>query len=267
MPIVAAAQMTSSADKTRNIDVAEGLIETACAQGARLVGLPETFNFMGPDAEKSAAAEALDGPTLTRLAKLAKARGIHLLAGTILEAGAPGGRLYNTSVLLGPTGERLAVYRKIHLFDVAIKDGATYRESDAVAPGKDVVVAKTEVATLGLSVCYDLRFPELYRRLSRQGAEVLFVPAAFTYLTGQDHWEVLLRARAIENLTFVIAPAQVGYHSEKKRTWGHAMIIDPWGRVLAQAEDGEGVEVADLDLAYQARRRQELPALQHRVLD
>jgi predicted amidohydrolase len=267
MPIVAAVQMTSSGDVAANLEVAEGLIERACAQGANLVALPENFAFMGPDAGKGEVAEALDGPILTRLGKLALARRIHLLAGSILEAGAPGGRLYNTSVLLGPGGERLAAYRKIHLFDVAIPDGATYRESEAVAPGKEVVVVPTELAQLGLSICYDLRFPELYRRLSRAGAQVLFVPAAFTYLTGQDHWEVLLRARAIENLCFVVAPAQVGAHSERRRTWGHAMVIDPWGRIRAQVEEGAGLALAELDLAGQARMRTELPALGHRVLD
>ncbi len=265
--LAAAVQMTSTADKAKNLDLAERLVGDACARGARLVGLPENFTFMGPDADKPKIAEPLDGPTLARMADLAKRKRIYLLAGSVLESGAPGGRFYNTSVLFSPEGKQLAVYRKMHLFDVKIPDGATYQESAAVAPGQDVVVTKTELATLGLSICYDLRFPELFRRMSKAGAELLFVPAAFTYMTGKDHWEVLLRARAIENLSFVIAPAQVGQHAERRQTWGHAMIISPWGQILAQVPEGEGVAVAEIDLSQQAKVRRELPALSHRVLE
>lgn len=266
MHLIAAAQMVSTADKAYNLDAASRLVRQAAGMGARLVGLPENFSWMGSEAERPSAAESLDGPTLSRMAELAREQRVTLLAGSILETGAPGGRLYNTSVLFGPEGERLAVYRKMHLFDVEVGDGATYHESAAVAPGTEVVSATTEVGRLGLSVCYDLRFPELYRRLSRGGATLLAVPAAFTLMTGKDHWEVLLRARAIENQCYVFAPAQGGRHSDKRVTYGHAMVVDPWGLVTARASEGEGLAVAPVDPDLQARIRLNLPCLQHRRL-
>ncbi|MFZ5472064.1 MAG: carbon-nitrogen hydrolase family protein [Myxococcota bacterium] len=266
MALIAAVQMTSGADKAANVETATRLVRQAAERGAQLVGLPENVVWMGPERDRPGAAEPLDGPTLSRFAQLARELGLTLLAGSVLETGAPGGKLYNTSVLFGPAGERLAVYRKIHLFDVDVGDGATYRESDAVAPGSEVVVAPTDIGKVGLSVCYDLRFPELYRKLSAQGATLLTVPAAFTLMTGKDHWEVLLRARAIENQAYVLAPAQWGKHSEKRQTYGHAMVVDPWGLVVARASDGEGVTVAQLDLELLARIRKNLPALEHRRL-
>ena len=265
--LAAAVQMTSGADKAQNLETGNRLIRKAKSLGAAFVGLPENWSWMGPEAERDAAAEALEGPTLQAMAAMAKELGITLLAGSVLEAGAPGGRLYNTSVLFGPDGARLAVYRKIHLFDVEVGDGQTYRESAKVAPGAEVVVADTPVGRVGLSVCYDLRFPELYRRLSAQGATLLAVPAAFTLMTGKDHWEVLLRARAIENQCHVVAPAQWGKHPKDRLTYGHALVADPWGTVLACAPDGEGVAVAEVDPAQTARIRRTLPALQHRRLD
>jgi len=265
-PLVAAVQMTSTADKAKNVEIATGWIREAARRGAQWIGLPENFAWMGPDAERAAAAEGLDGPTLTRISGLARELEVYLLAGSILETGAPGGRLHNTSVLYGPGGERVAVYRKIHLFDVDIPDGARYRESEAVAPGKDVVTADVGFATVGLSVCYDLRFPELYRQLSRAGATLLTVPAAFTLMTGKDHWEVLLRARAIENQCYLVAPAQWGRHSEKRVTYGSAMVVDPWGLVVARASEGEGLALAAYDPEALARVRRELPALGHRRL-
>ncbi|MET0404909.1 MAG: carbon-nitrogen hydrolase family protein, partial [Cystobacter sp.] len=199
--------------------------------------------------------------------RLARERKVTLLSGSILEQGAPGGRLYNTTVVFGPDGSRLAVYRKIHLFDVDVGDGTPYLESAAVAPGAEVVVADTEVGRLGLSICYDLRFPELYRRLSAGGATLVAVPAAFTLMTGKDHWEVLLRARAIENQCYVFAPAQGGRHSPQRVTWGHAMVVDPWGLVTARASEGEGLAVAAMDTELLARIRRNLPCLQHRRLE
>jgi predicted amidohydrolase len=266
MHLIAAAQMTSAADKAANLEAATRLVRRAAGLGARLVGLPENFSWMGPEPERASAAESLEGPTLARMASLARELSVTLLAGSVLETGAPGGRLYNTSVLFGPTGERLAVYRKMHLFDVEVGDGATYRESAAVAPGTEVVSAETEAGRLGLSVCYDLRFPELYRELARQGATLLAVPAAFTLMTGKDHWEVLLRARAIENQAYVLAPAQQGRHSESRMTWGHAMVVDPWGLVTARASEGEGLALAPVDPALTARIRRNLPCLDHRRL-
>ncbi|MBL9037742.1 MAG: carbon-nitrogen hydrolase family protein [Archangium sp.] len=264
--LMAAVQMTSGADKAANLDAAERLVRKAAKLGANFVGLPENFGWMGPEPERAGSAEALDGPTLTRMAELAKDLRITLLAGSVLESGAPGGRLFNTSALFGPDGARLGVYRKIHLFDVQVGDGQTYRESAAVAPGTEVVVADAPVGRVGLSVCYDLRFPELYRRHADAGAVLLTVPAAFTLMTGKDHWEVLLRARAIENQAYVVAPAQQGKHPKDRQTWGHAMVIDPWGLVTARASEGEGVAIAPFDGDLLARVRSTLPALQHRQL-
>ena len=266
MWLAAAAQMTSGPDKAHNVETATGLVRRAAALGAKLVGLPENFAWMGPDKARADAAESLDGPTLARMATLARELKITLLAGSIPERGAPGGRFYNTSALFGPGGDRLAVYRKIHLFDVEVGDGARYCESESIAPGTEVTAAETELGRIGLSICYDLRFPELYRRLAADGAMLLTVPAAFTLTTGKDHWEVLLRARAIENQAYVLAPAQFGRHTESRSTYGHGMLVDPWGLVIARASDGEGLAVGPIDPSLQARIRKNLPALAHRRL-
>lgn len=263
--LAAAVQLTSVADKAKNIERALELIDEACARGARFVALPENVDFMGPEQEKLEGAEDLDGPTFRALSEKARERGIILLAGTIAErAPGPQKKVHNTSVLYGPDGKALAVYRKIHLFDVDLADGSRYRESDCVAPGEDVVVVKTGLASFGMSVCYDVRFPELYRRLAALGAEVLLVPAAFTLHTGKDHWEVLLRARAIESTAYVIAPAQVGRHSPTRVTYGNSMIIDPWGVVIARCSDGPGVCVAEIAPSVLDRVRREIPSLGHR---
>lgn len=264
--LIAAAQMNSQADKAKNIDAAVRLVRQAKELGASFVGLPENFAWMGPEPERPSAAETLDGYTLGRMAQLAKELKITLLAGSILEAGAPEGKLFNTSVLFGPDGATLGVYRKIHLFDVDVGDGVAYRESDGVAHGHEVVCADAPLGKVGLSVCYDVRFPELYRKLSKKGASLICVPAAFTLMTGKDHWEVLLRARAIENQAYVIAPAQHGLHGEKRQTFGHAMIVDPWGLVTARASGGEGLAVGQFDLELLERVRNSLPALSHRRL-
>jgi predicted amidohydrolase len=266
MALIAAVQMNSGADKARNLETATRLVRRAAELGAQLVGLPENFSWMGPESERPGAAEALDGPALTRMASLARELSITLLAGSILESGAPGGRLYNTSVLFAPDGSRLGAYRKIHLFDVDVGDGASYRESAAVAPGTEVIAVDCPVGRVGLSVCYDLRFPELYRRLSSQGATILTVPSAFTLTTGKDHWEVLLRARAIENQAYMLAPAQFGRHSERRITYGHAMVVDPWGLVIGLASDGEGLALGAMDTELIKDVRRKLPALDHRRL-
>jgi len=264
MFLAAALQMTTLADKDENVRVALALIERAVAAGAAFVALPENVAYMGPEREKGKAAEALDGPTLQAFAAKAREKHIFLLAGSILETGGPEGRFYNTSVLFGPDGQRLALYRKIHLFDVDIADGARYRESETIEPGSEVVVVETPLAKVGMAICYDLRFPELFRAQAAKGAELLCIPAAFTAHTGKDHWEVLLRARAIENTCFVVAPAQFGQHSEKRVTYGNALIADPWGRVLARAKDGEPMAVALIDPRVLAQVRQEIPSLRHR---
>jgi predicted amidohydrolase len=257
--LIAAAQMVSGPDRTKNLEVATRLVRRAVERGASLVGLPENVAWMGSEKDRPGAAERLDGPSLTRFAELARELRVHLLAGSIMEAGAPGGRVYNTSVLLGPEGQSLAVYRKIHLFDAEVGDGATYRESDTVAPGEVPVTAETPLGVVGLTICYDLRFPELYRALAGAGATLLTVPAAFTLMTGKDHWEVLLRARAIENQAYVLAPAQGGRHTDQRVTYGHAMVVD-------RASDGEGLALAEVDLEVLARVRRNLPALRHRRL-
>lgn len=266
MFLAAALQMTTLDDKEANVCKALSLVDEAAARGAQFVALPENVVYMGPEKDKGKTAEPLDGPTLVRFSDKAREKRIHLLAGSILESGAPGGRFYNTSALFGPDGKRLAVYRKIHLFDVDIPDGARYRESETIAPGTEAVVAETSLGKVGLSICYDLRFPELYRKLSSKGAEILCVPAAFTAHTGKDHWEVLLRARAIENTCFVVAPAQFGKHSEKRTTYGNALVADPWGTVIARASDGEGMAVGPIDPQVLQRVRREVPSLSHRRL-
>ncbi len=262
--LLAACQMNSGAVKAENRDQATALVERAHRLGAQFIGLPENVSFMGPETERAANAEPLDGLFLAHFAALAKALRVTLLVGSTLESGGPNGKLYNTSVLLSPDGARLAVYRKIHLFDVDVGDGQPYRESDAVAAGTEAVVAETALGKVGLSVCYDLRFPELYRTHSAKGAVLLTVPSAFTLATGKDHWEVLLRARAIENQCYVVAPAQQGKHGANRMTWGHSMIIDPWGLVVARASEGIGVTMAEFDAQLIQRYRTSLPALSHR---
>ncbi len=267
MPFAAVCQMNSGPDHQKNLAQACELVTRAAALGASLVSLPENFELMASSAEKRDQAETLDGPTLATLRNLARALGITLLCGSFAEKSEDPQKVYNTSVLVGPTGATLAVYRKIHLFDVEIHDGASYHESELVIPGRDPVTAETALGRLGLSVCYDLRFPELYRRLSSAGATLLAVPAAFTLMTGKDHWEVLLRARAIENQCYVIAAAQHGSHPGNRLTWGHSMIVDPWGTVLCCCPDGPGVALAEIDANALAKIRSSLPALMHRRLE
>jgi deaminated glutathione amidase len=262
--LAAAIQMNAGPDKAANLERAERLVRVGAGRGANLVALPEVFNWRGKRNEQAAAAETLDGQSLTLMARLARELQIHIVAGSITEQAAAGeSRCYNTSALLGPDGGRIAVYRKIHLFDVDLPGRVTVRESDAKLAGADVVTGKTPLGTIGLTICYDLRFPELYRRLTFAGAQILAIPCAFTFPTGEAHWEPLLRARAIENQAYVIAPAQFGPNIYGYSDYGNSMIVDPWGRVLARAADQEGVVVAPIDLEYQDRVRRELPALKH----
>ncbi len=260
---VAAVQLNSQEDKDRNLEVAERLVRAAAADGAELVCLPEKWTLLGgPDALR-AGAEPLDGPSLSAARGWARELGVHLLAGSIAERVEGQEQLSNTSVLIDPNGEDLATYRKIHMFDVEV-EGVTYRESDTEQPGEELVSAPIGELELGLTVCYDLRFPELYRILAVRGAEAVSVPSAFTAPTGRAHWEVLLRARAIENQVFVIAPDQVGSAPPHYESFGHSAIVDPWGTVLAMAPDGECFVAADLDLAEQRRIREKLPSLANR---
>ncbi len=258
----AAVQLWAGSDKAQNLDKAEAFVRDAQRQGARLVVLPEVFLWRGEHDQEAAAAESIPGPSTQRLSALARQLGIHLLAGSILEAnGSP--RPYNTSLLFDPRGEIIGRYRKLHLFDVDIPGHVTIRESDMRAPGDDVVVVATELGSIGLSICYDLRFPELYRALTSRGAEIIVVPAAFTFATGAAHWEILLRARAIENQVYVIAPDQIGKSPSGVVDFGNSMIVDPWGQTLARAADREMIIVAEIDLGYQQQVRTQLPALSH----
>lgn len=265
--LAAAIQMTSTADSEANLARAESLVQEAARRQARFIGLPENFAFLRAEGEPVAEPQELDGSWVRRMAALAQRLEITLLLGSVPERIPGDRRIYNTSVLLGADGRLVASYRKIHLFDVDLPDMEHLKESRGVAFGSEIVVADPGFGPLGLSICYDLRFPELYRELTRRGARVLAVPSAFTERTGKAHWEVLLRARAVENLAYVVAPAQFGTHSRGRASYGHAMIVDPWGTVLAQVADGEGLAIAELDFDRQDRLRRELPALSHRRLD
>jgi len=263
----AAVQMTSGEDKERNLEAAERLIREAAGQGARLVALPELFNCLGRKESVVQAAEPVPGPTTRRMGDLARRLRVTLLAGSLCEQVEGTGKVFNTSLLFDDSGHLMARYRKIHLFDVDLPGRVSYQESSWMAPGRDVVSAETDHGRLGLSICYDLRFPELYRSLVRQGCRILMVPSAFSLPTGRDHWEVLLRSRAIENQAYVIAPNQYGQHTPGFATCGRSAIIDPWGVPLAVAPDGEGVILARIDSRRQDTIRRELPALSHRQLD
>ena len=259
----AAIQMTAGSDKAANLECAERLIRIAVNHGAALVALPETFNWRGKRGEDIAAAETLEGESISMMARLAVELKIHLLAGSITERIEGQEKTYNTSVMLGPDGAKMGVYRKIHLFDIELPGRVSMKESASRESGTDVVCVGASVGAIGLSVCYDLRFPELYRRLAFEGAKILTVPSCFTFPTGEAHWEPLLRARAIENQAYVIAPAQFGPNVHGYSDYGNSMIIDPWGRVLGRASDQEGVVMAPIDLHYLDRVRQQMPALSH----
>jgi deaminated glutathione amidase len=258
----AVVQLNSTGDKERNLASAERLVRAAAADGAELVALPEKWNLLAAGEQLLAGAEPLDGASLSAARSWARELGVALLAGSVPERGS-GEKAFNTSVLIGPGGEDLAVYRKIHMFDVDA-GGVSYRESAHEEPGEEIVTTELGGLVVGLSVCYDLRFPELYRILALRGAKLLAVPSAFTAATGRDHWEVLLRARAIESQAFVLAPNQVGEAPPHFSSFGHSSIVDPWGVVLASAPDGEGFVAADLDLADLERVRESLPSLANR---
>lgn len=261
----AVVQLTTTEDVAASFALAERLVAKAAGMGAKLIVLPENVSFMGGEAEKLRLAESIEGPAFQRLGALAKQHGVWLLGGTLPEKSA-GQKAYNTSTLWSPAGKLHARYRKIHLFDVAVGEGATHQESSSVEPGASPVVAETPLGRIGMTVCYDLRFPLLYRALSRAGAEILTVPAAFTVPTGRDHWEVLLRARAIENQCYVLAAGQHGANTDTRRTFGRSMIIDPWGTVLAVVPDEPGVALAELDLDRLHALRKRLPCLEHERL-
>jgi predicted amidohydrolase len=259
----AAVQLNSTDEYDRNLEVAERLVRGAAARGAELIVLPEKWTVLGPPEALRSCAEPLDGRALTAAAGWARELGIHLVAGSIPELVPDREKLANTSVMFGPDGERRAVYRKIHMFDVEVGD-VTYRESADEQAGDEIVLGEAGGVMVGLTVCYDLRFPELYRILALRGARLITVPSAFTERTGRDHWEVLIRARAIEDQVFMVAAGQIGFAAPHYRSYGRSMIVDPWGVVTAQAPDTEGFVTADLDFTIQNEMRNSLPSLRHR---
>lgn len=265
--LAACIQLRSTEHVSANLARLSALVERAAAHGAALVTTPENTPYLGPPAGKLATAEPLDGPVAARLADLARRHRIHLLVGSVGER-LDDRRCYNTALLYGPEGDLVATYRKLHLFDIDLPDGPRFQESAHIAPGAEVVVADTPLGRLGLSICYDLRFPELYRALVDRGAELFAVPSAFTLQTGRDHWHPLLRARAIESQCWVLAPAQEGRHDERGARWsyGHSLIVDPWGTVVAECGDGEGLCLAEVDLDRVRRVRAALPVSAHRRL-
>ena len=270
MPLVSAIQMTSGPDVSANLRQALGLLEQAAGSGAQLAALPENFSFMGlGDGDKRRVAEDDGrGPVQDFLAESARRLGLWIVGGTVPMRGAADGRVAAACLVHDSAGERRARYDKIHLFDIQVPERPeSYRESANVAPGSTPVVVDTPVGRLGLSVCYDVRFPELFRKLSAAGAELLTVPSAFTEPTGRAHWEILLRARAIENLCGLIAPAQSGFHPNGRETYGDSMIVDHWGRVLERLPRGRGCITAEIDLERQRRDRGSFPSLTHRVFN
>ena len=261
--LAAAVQLNSRNDSAANLDSITRLVASTAGEGARLVVLPEYANYLADD-DKLAHAEPIEGPTVSAYRDLARRHGIVLHCGSFLERSGDPQRAYNTSVLIAPDGEIIATYRKIHLFDVAIGDRVENLESSHILPGNRSVVARTPVGDIGMAICYDVRFPELFRALTDQGAGLIAIPAAFTLYTGKDHWEVLLRARAIENQVFIVAPGQWGSHPNARACFGASMIIDPWGTVLARASEGVGYIVAPIDPALTTRVRQQIPCRDNR---
>lgn len=263
--IVAVGQMTSTENKKENLEKVLCIIENAAKLGAKFVGLPENFAFMGAaDGASVQAAEPLDGPTIKMLRKTAEHFGVWLSLGGFQEKVRGKEKIYNTHIVVDDRGDIVAIYRKIHLFSVTLPDGEVYDEARSILGGEEIITVKTPFFTAGLSICYDLRFPGIYAGLRDRGAEILLVPAAFTAYTGVAHWEILLRARAIETQSYVFAPAQIGHHNEKRETYGHAMIVDPWGTVLAECEENCEIALAEIDLAFLQKLRNDMPVWKHR---
>lgn len=268
--LVAVCQMNSTNDVNRNLGICKDLVKKAKSRGAKVVFLPECFDYVGESREQSVSMAApLDSPRIQGLCELAKELGVWLSLGGYHEKGpADDNRVYNSHIIVDDSGSVVAVYRKVHLFDVDVKDGPKLKESDTCIPGNQIVPPiHTPVGNIGLAICYDVRFPEMSLVLAQQGAQILTFPSAFTQITGSAHWEVLLRCRAIENQCYVIAAAQTGQHNEKRRSYGHAMIVDPWGTVIAQCREGNDVCVAEIDLSYLDKVRQQMPVMKHKRND
>ncbi|WP_093423995.1 carbon-nitrogen hydrolase family protein [Tranquillimonas alkanivorans] len=264
---VAVCQLNSQDDKEKNVTEALELVDRASREQLDLIALPEYLDFQGPREQALAVAEGENGETLQRFQAKARELGVAILMGSVRVQGASEGKVLNRSILIDKSGDVVAHYDKTHLYDVDLPGRVTYKESDTIEPGRDIVVASLEGRKVGMSICYDVRFPELYRLLALEGAQVLFVPAAFALYTGRDHWEVLLRARAIENQCFVVAPGQIGPYPPSGACNGRSMIIDPWGNVMAQAPDRVGYVVAELEFDLLDKVRAEMPSLQNRRAD
>lgn len=262
---IAVIQVNSQDDPAQNLAMVEHFVDQAATMGAQCVALPEYWSYLGHADGFEQAAQTVPGPFIERLQEKARQHRMLVHSGSILERHpALPGKFYNTSVLINRAGELVALYRKIHLFDVNLTNGEKHYESARIVPGDELVTAEIDGITFGMTICYDLRFPELYRLLALRSAQIVFVPAGFTLHTGRDHWEILLRARAIENLCYVVAPAQVGSYPPNKQCFGRSMIVDPWGLVLAQAPDVPGVTMAEIDLAAITRARAQIPCLENR---
>ncbi len=258
-------QVNSRDNPAENLSNVERFLDQAADMGAQFVGLPEYWSYLGPYSGFEGAAQSISGPFIERLQEKARKHKMIVHGGSIVERHPKiPGKFYNTSVLINRDGEIVARYRKIHLFDVNLTNGEKHYESERIVPGNEIVTAKIDGITFGLAICYDLRFPELTRLLALRGAQILMMPAGFTLHTGRDHWEVLLRARAIENLCYVVAPAQVGTYPPNKQCFGRSMIVDPWGLVLAQAQDMPAIIMADLDLTRIDAARAQIPCLENR---
>ena len=274
MFLAACIQLCCNEEVQENLNRAEGLIRRAASHGARLIVTPENTPFLGAQFHKVEQAESVDGPIITRFRRLADELQVFILIGSFAEQRCLTGgqvdkdRCYNTSVLIDPQGQLVKTYRKIHLFDVDVPGGLSVKESDTIAPGETVVVAETELGNIGMAICYDLRFPELFQAQVRRGAQILMVPSAFTLTTGKDHWHALLRARAIENGSYVMAAAQWGIHDAdgKRKSYGHSVIIDPWGVVIGEAGDGETICFAEIDLDRVLSVRRSIPVQENRRL-
>ena len=268
MFLASVVQLNSSSDAVASNAMAHALIRTAAQRGAALIVTPENTNFLGPHDEKVRIAESIDGPTVRSYSELAKELQVHLILGSFNERAPTPGKCYNTSVLFLPDGTIGSTYRKIHLFDVDCGPSVRFKESDTVEAGTETSLTETSLGNIGLSICYDLRFPELYRRYASQQAEILTVPSAFTMTTGKDHWHPLIRARAIENQCYVLAAGQHGAHDDQglRESFGHSMIVDPWGHVVAMCPDGPGVAIAEIDLKRVQAVRDGMPTMAHRRL-
>jgi len=266
-PRLAVCQMASKDDKEANIESALSLLDEAANKGADMAALPEMFTYMGKKEMYRNAAEEVPGPVSTKLANKAKEHAMWVHGGSMFEIADEQDKVHNTTVVFDPTGEMQATYRKIHLFDVEIGDEVVTQESSRVVSGDEIVTFDTEFATIGLSICYDLRFPELFSSLADKGADIIILPAAFTKHTGKDHWETLLRARAIETQSYLVAPGQIGPKPNSVPSYGRSLIVDPWGNVVSKASDKIGVTTAEIDFEYLNNIQKELPSLKHKRKD